>query len=239
MAKEINWRPINESAIYEPVPEPASQHVPQWFKDIPPEDPVMKNGLQGLGTGSRNRATVKRCTPFIDALTFGYMFSFPWDIEVVKKNGQTYCLWSVTYTSRQLMDLDQPQRSAGMPTPPGYISTPWRVSLPSTIQTPKGYSTLLTHPFNRYDLPFLTLSAVVDTDKSHRGMVANILLREDFEGIIERGTPVMQAIPFKREDWKANSLPFDTAFAQKHEYEVQSIVSRSYQRQFWTKKSFK
>ena len=34
-----------------------------------------------------------------------------------------------------------------------------------TIETPPGYSMLITHPFNRPDLPFTTLTGLVDCDR--------------------------------------------------------------------------
>ena len=56
---------------------------------------------------------------------------------------------------------------------------------------------------------------------------------------IEKGTPVAQIFPFKREDWVHESLP---PFSKKRElqdtFKVRSVMNRSYMRQFWQKKSY-
>ena len=36
-----------------------------------------------------------------------------------------------------------------------------------TIEAPEGYSVLFTHPVNRFDLPFTTLTGMVDCDRYH------------------------------------------------------------------------
>src|SRR5215475_8103617 len=36
-----------------------------------------------------------------------------------------------------------------------------------TIEAPEGYAVLLTHPLNRVDLPFTTLTGIVDCDRYH------------------------------------------------------------------------
>jgi hypothetical protein len=74
------------------------------------------------------------------------------------------------------------------------------------MRTPKGYSTLFTAPFHHYDLPFQCLPAVVDTDNHPIPVNFPFLLRKGFEGIIPSDTPIIQAIPFKRDDWESNFL---------------------------------
>ena len=70
-----------------------------------------------------------------------------------------------------------------------------------SVQVPDGWSVLFTHPLNREDLPFRTLSGVVDCDRWHDGLVHFPALWTDpgFEGVLPAGTPVAQAIPMRRE----------------------------------------
>ena len=77
-------------------------------------------------------------------------------------------------------------------------STYWRV------KTPEGVSCLFTQPMNRTDLPFITLSGVVDTDNWNGSDVLNFALKENFEGVIQKGTPYVQIIPFVRNEWDHN-----------------------------------
>ena len=230
MTKKIKFVPRNLPSEVEPAPIPASKAIPDWFKKISPEFP---------GDGhKRSRGTVKRCLPYIDAMSSGYIAELPWDLEVAWVNGDQMVFWASNHTTDKLVDLDPPHRSKGLPEPYGYSSNVWRINLPSVTYTPSGHSILVTHPMNRYDLPFLAISGVVDSDKSHVAMTANVYIRSDFEGIIEKGTPVLQIIPFKRDNWNMETGEFDIKENIKHLYEVGSTLSSSYLKNFWSKKLY-
>ena len=66
----------------------------------------------------------------------------------------------------------------------------------------KGYSVLITHPFNRDDLPFRTLTGLVDVDlyKSNTIQFPAVWIDESFTGILKKGTPIAQCIPIKRDN---------------------------------------
>jgi len=70
-----------------------------------------------------------------------------------------------------------------------------------TIALPPGWSLLTTHPFNRDDLPFRTLTGMVDSDRFHQiGLLFPARwLHPDRPCTIEAGTPVAQCIPILRE----------------------------------------
>jgi hypothetical protein len=70
------------------------------------------------------------------------------------------------------------------------------------LNLPKGYSCIITHPLNRHDLPFISLSGIVDADSMLNEGSIPFYIKEDFEGLIKTGTPILQVIPFKREGWK-------------------------------------
>lgn len=73
-----------------------------------------------------------------------------------------------------------------------------------TVETPPGVSLYFGHPFNREDLPFRSLSGIVDTDTFTRGFIhfPAIWIDPDFEGTLERGTPVAQAVPSGARNWR-------------------------------------
>ena len=75
-----------------------------------------------------------------------------------------------------------------------------------TIELPPGYSLLVTHPINRHDLPFVTLTGLVDADR-YRDNFMHFPARwldPDFNGVLPKGTPVAQCLPIKRENWTAH-----------------------------------
>lgn len=69
------------------------------------------------------------------------------------------------------------------------------------IKTPPGYSCLIMKPYylneNRYEI----LPAIVDTDTYHLPIPVTGYLNVKDLVRIEPGTPILQVIPFKRDDW--------------------------------------
>jgi hypothetical protein len=226
-------------------PVPAKNAVPDWYKGIPPERDFGDPKLRPI---PRNKGTVKKCMPFLDALTTGYMVRVPQDIMIKKQGNEVFSFWDYprygTGTEGNepipIFDLDLPLgRVEGLPIPKGYYPVPWRLETYPVIKTPPGYSVMITHPFNRYDLPFLVLSGVVDSDKLFSSLAVTMYLRDDFEGIIEKDTPVAQIFPFKRENWEHEVSPAMTEQEQRKErFKLKSKLVRSYQTQFWTKKTY-
>jgi len=75
-----------------------------------------------------------------------------------------------------------------------------------TIEAPPGYSLLFTHPLNRTDLPFTTLTGLVDSDTFRDSPIHFPARWHDagFNGVLPKGTPVAQCLPVKREIWNAD-----------------------------------
>jgi len=69
-----------------------------------------------------------------------------------------------------------------------------------TIDVPSGWSVLFSHPANRLDLPFRTLTGLVDCDAFAHGFVHFPALWSDpdWTGILPAGTPVAQIWPIPR-----------------------------------------
>jgi hypothetical protein len=105
-----------------------------------------------------------------------------------------------------------------------------------TIELPPGYSLLVTHPINRPELPFATLTGLVDADR-YRDNFVHFPARwrdPDFNGVLAKGTPVAQCLPLKRDSWTAR---FGTIVgeAARRLHETAAAVSRepgTYRRQF-------
>jgi hypothetical protein len=96
------------------------------------------------------------------------------------------------------------EQSGHMILPAGYWDIHYALLHPLYIQTPPGYSILVTQPFNRFDLPFMALTGIVDSDKEpfFPGNYS-MFLKKGFSGEIKAGTPLLQIIPFKRDEWKS------------------------------------
>lgn len=168
-------------------PQPASAFIPEWYKKTESYIGGTKkpNGLGGT-TG-----TIKRCMPVFDAITAGYILTLPADVYASKEGFQ----WA-SFDMIQYHPIEQgPSHPAGNGLPYPKFMNPW------SIRTPDGYSILLLEPMHR-DLPFNVLPGVIDTDKYQAPINVIFTMKDpNFEGIIPKGTPFAQVIPFKREFW--------------------------------------
>ena len=79
-----------------------------------------------------------------------------------------------------------------------------------TVEAPEGYAVLFTHPLNRFDLPFTTLSGLVDCDLYTDNWVhfPAYWHNTGFRGVVPKGTPIAQCILVKRETWTAQKSSF-------------------------------
>jgi hypothetical protein len=213
-----------------PRPIPAVLGLPDWFKAMPQKafNPI---------TGHQDQ-TLKRCPPFIDAMTYGFLIPLPVDLEV--HNGEF--TWDfdvpkgfVSELPLSPIDFHDPSQIAGSPF---FDEDRFVIKFVNfwTIQAPSDYSILFTHPVNRADLPFTTLSGLVDCDAFYQSNVHFPARWHDpnFEGVLRKGTPVAQCLPVKRESWIAR---FDVLSAEDtaHIVELRDELLREtgiYRRQF-------
>lgn len=201
-------------------PMPSSKFVPEWFRTM-------------LGIKEKIE-TVKKCVPFLDSLTSGYMIPLKadvfWSSEAKKFSSQSSISVNSDHYATQI---------DAVYLPPEYDPQPHKWMNDWFIKTPKGYSTLFVHPLNRTDLPFMSFSGVVDTDKHPIIINFPFVLRKDFDGIIPAGTPVIQAIPFKRDDWDAKILDTGEPHFYAKSFEVNDAPFGWYKRKWWQRKLYR
>jgi hypothetical protein len=232
--KNIKFIPNSEFADqFLDAPVPAASLIPEWFKKI---NKKINDKLAHRFPDGKSNKTVKACIPFLDTLTSGYIITAPCDIVFVDPNdydGQRI-LWDVSWN---VIEGHPPGQLGGMPLPEGYSTEALKWTVPWGIKTPPGYSLLYTHPFNRFDLPFHTLTGIVDTDTFDVPVNLPFLIKDNFIGKIEKGTPIAQVLPIKRDHW----------VSKKEEYHVKNslfiesmrtIVDASYRLQWWNKKRY-
>jgi hypothetical protein len=180
-------------------PVPSAKAIPEWFSsaDMYIKDPTTGEELTNPWNGGKT-FSFKACPALIDTYTSGYILKTPCDIKFTKHNGVTY-----VETPRGFEDFcasrgTMPQ----LQIPYGYSESHfhwfpnWAPSLPS------GYSALYINPINHFELPFITTAGIIENDKVDTPGLVPFFLKQDFEGIIPAGTPYLQIIPFKREDWE-------------------------------------
>ena len=200
-------------------PRQASKTLPQWFR-------VFDRVVNG-------KRTVKSCMPFLDASTAGYTLVLPVDVFINANRGDIRVSASIDVVAKHYKEQIPP----GMITDT-YSDEPYKWINSFYIKTPKGYSSYIMHPANRVDLPFVTLSGVVDTDRHPLLINLPFLIKENFSGVIPAGTPIAQILPFKREEWRHNVI--DDVEPKRFDkiYEVDSPPFDWYKRKIWSKKGF-
>jgi hypothetical protein len=225
-------------------PKPTSKFIPKWFKALSDtENPENKNkGSLFLNKHNQPQTdgTVKKCVPFLDAYRMGYIVPLPYDL-MIKKEDQGCKFFSGVESSlkEQLIGSHSISQIKGSPIDPKSnenkiykINSPWR------IKTPKGYSCLFTAPLNRPELPLIALSGVVDTDTYHSINFTFSINLEEGEHLIEGGTPFVQVIPFKRDNWKSKSVGFDKDMLNSEHRQVLGYLNDFYKRIHFKKKTF-
>lgn len=214
----------------------AKSYIPDWYKDIKPNN----NKKIQFDQNNNLIQNVKNCVPFFDAITSGYMVELHCDVHFeIKPNdseGRHYARWGVA--KPEPLDIRNPELNKNFPIPVGCEPTHYVWNMRYNIKTPKGYSLLITHPMNRFDLPFLTLSGIVDSDDVMGVGWTPFFLKKDFEGVIEKGTPIMQIIPFKRDSWEVQKNAEVFYEARKHGLRANNSFFDYYKKNQWKKKYY-
>lgn len=178
-----------------PEPQPANKVLPDWYENL---EPKMGDGL--------HESTVRRCMPFLDATTEGWIIPLMGEVAMEVKDDEMNINWNM---DRKLIGRHNPEQVGGdmfpLDKPVLKFNNYW------AIKVPKGYSVLFTSPFNRIEKRFKVFSGVVDCDQYFNYINFPFLWLDESNQttVLNAGTPLVQAIPFKREEriTKAETRP--------------------------------
>ena len=94
-------------------------------------------------------------------------------------------------------------------------------------------------PMHRENI-FEILPGVIDTDTFPVQLAFPFIMKnKKFKGIIPKGTPIAQIVPFKRESWKMkNGNIKDLKDFNKKQFTISSLLMDRYKRLFWQKKQY-
>jgi hypothetical protein len=215
-------------------PQPAKNYMPDWYKKLPPFHSGNRPRWDA-DTMSAN-ATAKLCMPFFDTFITGYIQE-SWVDIIVEPDGSGDIIINQAKPELPVFRLrDHEKIYAG---PEGYYSghnyvwnTQWEP------KTPKGWSTLYMHPMNQFELPFLTVNGVMDTDLWWQGGGLPFYIKDGFEGIIPKGTPMYQVVFIKRENWKSEFSRYDKDRQTRLDNIVRTRLHSAYKKHIWVKKNY-
>ncbi len=221
-------------------PKPASGYLPDWFKSMSKYTAGTEQ-KPTLAKNQKTNLTLKNCPPYLDAMITGYTVALPCDIQVRRVRPQQFeIVWSADI---DLIQSHAASQTAGYPSESGTPLNGLKWMAKWGIETPIGYSVLITHPLNRFDLPFRTFSGVVDTDTYHLPVnlpfeMVDHMLPDGGTYTIKEGTPIAQIIPFKREKWESERAEFSETRMQGWFFDLQKIIFKSYKTLYWKKKTY-
>jgi len=170
-----------------PQPIPARSVIPEWFKKL--------DSFYDHEETKVKQRTIKRCPPVLDAMVSGWLIPTVAEINIVVSNNGEGVSWYTEF-DRSVIEPHSNEQIKGhpdLPKPPLKFINHWH------MKTPPGWSTLFTPLVNREQEFFTPMSGIVETDKHEANVnFPSFVTKEDGSYIIPPGTPIVQAIPFKR-----------------------------------------
>ena len=245
--KEIKFIASKEYIdVSEVLPEPSKLNIPLWYKEL-------KHSIK--------MKTIKGCMPFLDTLTTGYVIRMPADYYIGHNIKKEKVRYTQGYTELHdennflIKDTNINRPSALESHSPDQLGKkcPFvdknksldfhKLLNPWVIRTPPGYSCLFLPPMNNSDDRFSIIPGIVDTDTFEHEINFPIIINGDkypvLETVVEKGTPIAQVIPFKREKWKMVIETEPLINKEKRTFSQQLKMFNVYKNKWWSKKSWK
>jgi hypothetical protein len=211
-----------------PQPFPAARAIPQWLK-------LMPATVAMGGADAATIDTVKKCAPFLDAMTCGYVLPLACEVRFFMRTAT-----SLDFEPARPFDVIQ-SHPAGQ-----YQGSPFgdrilvKFMNPWIVKTPPGYSTLFVPLLNQFTMPFQVLAGLVETDTFYRVIhfpsICTMLPGQRF--VLPEGTPIVQAIPIKREAWQSKVVPRDPEIARQA-FDREGANEHFYKADHWVKKDYR
>lgn len=235
-------------------PIPAAKYIPEWWIEAPAfieKEGVSTSKSRAFPKGSPNpNHSFKKCTPMLDALQTGYILRTWTDVWVNNSDNPNFekdVVWKVQrevpmtqFADRVGVFQKHGPSSEQVEKPVEMANGVWKYTPLLYVETPPGYSVLFTQPLGYRNLPFQAIPGVVDTDTPGIELVAPLWIQKDFTGVIERGTPILQVFPFKRDDWKMSyDYLEDGRYEQNEDVRFNLNIVNNYIKRQWQKKTYK
>jgi hypothetical protein len=208
-------------------PVPASECLPDWFKDIEPQ----------------KFKTAKSCRGIYDVMTAGYMVLWPFDATISKDDtGKVFV--SRTRDDERHMFNPHPHNQMG-PYPDAKLPMQKfgvdKVTLPYKIKSSKGTSLIMMQPPYRPELKIEVMPGIIDTDTFYSPlnvlfMVKNTDFTKDIK--IAAGTPLALLMPYVRSEWEIEYNPIDQKLNTITQDNIHNLDGY-YKKKLWTRKVFK
>ena len=213
---------------------PAKDCLPTWYSN--------------LKATEDNVPTIAGCWPVRDIITAGYIIKNVHEQELISEHDigsdtenverifpverigefmelqSQYTVPNAFHTHKQCpVELDGKKK--------GYV----KITIPWKIKTPPGYSCLFVQPFWHFEEEFVIMPGIIDTDEFDLSQLNFPCYLKDPVKLLKPGEPLVQVIPFKREEW-THTIRYEEATTDS---KMNLFLHNMYKRAFHQKKSFK
>ena len=244
---KIKFNIDDKTALEHWKPVPAKDCLPEWYAN-------MTAAKDTYNFDENVLRSIRACVPVEDFLTAGYILKATYEVRVSEKIENfipKMNILTANTVNNKLNDSNKtddmqglhpnnavgiyaenmcPMRSAEKKHPGNYF----RFNSEWSIQTPPGYSCLVIQPYYLFQNEFSILPAIIDTDKFNQKIpVVGYLTKANSEVRFFCGDPLVQVIPFKRDDWESE-FTSNTILDKSKFY-----LFNAYKKLFHSKKQFK
>ncbi len=224
-------------------PVPAVKTIPEWYRKALRFVPDQTTGKpMELPDGGGKIPTYKACPALFDVIGTGYVYRTPCDIEFTEDRAGVIHARVLDEQYKEFLWEREPLPQ--FVSPAGYHQKHFAWWPDWAVELPEGYSALYMHPPNRFELPFLTTSGIVDNDKVFMPGTMPFFFLKGMSGILPAGTPYSQILPFRRENWESAFDVSITAAEQGAKYRRNAEFFRQpdggvYWNSVWERRTYK
>ena len=210
-----------------PKPAPALKFCPDFFR-----------ALSSQVDSHPSSGTVKRCIPFKEAMSAGFIIPLWADMYVLASNGDLKIDFPQNFAQPESISEHSYNQVLNHPlSNHPYGKMPLKFINPWIITTEPEVSCLFTSPLNHLESRLKILDGVVDTDNYYNNINFPFLWTGgDGEFLIKKGTPLVQVIPFRREKFTAEYGVIDKDRRDKTTAMLGTKIKDGYRQEFWHKR---
>lgn len=221
-----------------PKPIPIQKHVPEWWK----KQESYLNNDNGVYNGNM-LLTVKKCQAVFDSMAAGYYLLCPMDMNIDATGDRVKfeVANDVMEFQKFLLAHHLKEQISEYPIPPYFHNDVLRIHPMWLAKTEEGYSSLFISPLHSDYSPIKAIPGLIDTDTYPSDGYLSFFVEKGFKGVIKQGTPMVQVIPFKRDDWESEiNKDKDSDYQNRaNQLSVRSVFQNGYRTKKWFKKTFK
>ena len=202
--------------------------MPDWFVKAPKWKNEKIDGEKNKKDNVNNKGTIKRCPAVPEFMGMGITIPLWWDLRLQIFDDGSH-QWNTPakqfgFTLHDSSQLNDWLPSYAKPTLVLKADCPWR------IKTPPGVSLLQLPMLWHFNPNFTVCSGVIWTD-IHYEINQQMMFHKRGEIMIQRGTPLAQYIPIRRETFKydiGDQTPEQYTFAQESWLHIRTKFQSGY-----------